>query len=363
MNLLHSSVVRGEIDNRVKGVVRGQIWLAGQNKPLVLKLHGNPCRDLVGRVVRFANASTPRKGAETIDPDQSGSCGEMTTLSTGTAPKDDQAPKFQRLRLEWFSEKNGRVVLESTGFELDISPPAWELTESEADQEDLRRSAARTEFTVTSTEGPDSHGNLPDPPEESDPFIDQILRINDLKHQVEQLSEGALIESGPATVPLDVEEQFWKNVVAYESASMITHRELLARDGVKPTPSKEIPDTGLPAELWKLIRALANRNIFLDGTDHLSDRALYELLVGTLLEEETENLPSTSGWRSHVTIYEYGVPGREDGQTTYLRYYADQGDREDWARAYPDMELPPSEELPFDRDSKLPKADDPQGED
>jgi hypothetical protein len=363
MNLPHSSVVRGEIDNHVKGIVSGQIWLAGRTNPLVLKLHGNPCRDLVGRVLRFTNPSTPGKAPETVDPVQSGSCGEMTTLPTGTAPENVKARESQRLFLEWFSEKNGRVVLESTGFELDLSPPAWEMTDSEVRKEDLRRSAARAEFTVTSPPDPGSHESTPDLSEESDPFIDQVLRINDLKHQVAQLSEDALIESVPAAVPLDVEEQFWKNVVAYESASMITHRALLAEDGVKPPPSKKISDTNLPDELWKLIRGFANRNIFLGGTDHLSDRALYELLVGTILDEETENLPNTSGWQCHVTIYEYGVPGQEDGQTTYLRYYADQGDREEWAREYPDMEPPPSEELPFDRDSKLPKADGQQEED
>ena len=34
----HDSVVRGEIDNRVKGVVRGRIWVVGRKKPVVLEL-------------------------------------------------------------------------------------------------------------------------------------------------------------------------------------------------------------------------------------------------------------------------------------------------------------------------------------
>ncbi|HEU5397219.1 MAG TPA: hypothetical protein VFV81_08625, partial [Verrucomicrobiae bacterium] len=35
------------------------------------------------------------------------------------------------LYLEWFSEQNGRVVIESTDYELNISPPEWRLTPEE----------------------------------------------------------------------------------------------------------------------------------------------------------------------------------------------------------------------------------------
>ena len=38
---IHDSVVRGEIDNRVKGVVRGQIWIEGRADPVILELTGN----------------------------------------------------------------------------------------------------------------------------------------------------------------------------------------------------------------------------------------------------------------------------------------------------------------------------------
>lgn len=36
---IHDSVVRGEIDNRMKGAVRGSIWLEGRAEPLTLELH------------------------------------------------------------------------------------------------------------------------------------------------------------------------------------------------------------------------------------------------------------------------------------------------------------------------------------
>ena len=33
---IHDSVVRGEIDNRVKSVVRGKVWLENRAEPLTL---------------------------------------------------------------------------------------------------------------------------------------------------------------------------------------------------------------------------------------------------------------------------------------------------------------------------------------
>ena len=45
---IHDSVVRGETDNRLKGVVRGKLWLDGLSSPAPLELAGNACPDLAG---------------------------------------------------------------------------------------------------------------------------------------------------------------------------------------------------------------------------------------------------------------------------------------------------------------------------
>ena len=36
--------------------------------------------------------------------------------------------------LEWFSETNGRVVIESADYQVTISPPEWQLTREENEQ-------------------------------------------------------------------------------------------------------------------------------------------------------------------------------------------------------------------------------------
>ena len=56
---IQQSVVRGEIDNRIKGVVRGRIWLCDRAEPLTLELQGNAQPDLAGSLLVFENRLAP----------------------------------------------------------------------------------------------------------------------------------------------------------------------------------------------------------------------------------------------------------------------------------------------------------------
>ena len=97
---IDESVVRGEIDNRMKGVVRGRLWLEGVEEPVTLQLSGNAHRDLAAsRKVRVFDVPL-EQALEMID--------------RGEKPPEHLA---NCLYLEWFSEANGRVVIESTDYE------------------------------------------------------------------------------------------------------------------------------------------------------------------------------------------------------------------------------------------------------
>jgi len=52
---LDQAVVKGEIDNRTKGIVTGRIWLFGIERPIELKLEGNCWRDMAGHLLTFEN--------------------------------------------------------------------------------------------------------------------------------------------------------------------------------------------------------------------------------------------------------------------------------------------------------------------
>src|ERR1700741_2487825 len=133
------NIVRGEIDNQTPGLVQGKIWLAGIEVPLTMRLIGNGHKDLAGCKLTFSNPAPKVDPSLTLKRDQTGVVGDMTAARKVRvienldyeALKDDQ-PFSEHianvLYLEWFSDTNGRVVIESTDYEIEIGEPAWRLS-------------------------------------------------------------------------------------------------------------------------------------------------------------------------------------------------------------------------------------------
>lgn len=165
---IHGSVVRGEIDNRVKGIVRGKIWVHGCAQPLVLELKGNAHPDLAGCLLTFTNPQppVPVRDPEDLQPLQRGTIGDLTASRKVRVPavpmeeflnwpKEKGRPPTRWancLYLEWFSERNGRVVVESADYELKISAPEWRLTDAEEKQRAQDAAAAMGDFMGKLTE-------------------------------------------------------------------------------------------------------------------------------------------------------------------------------------------------------------------
>ncbi|MGD0251784.1 MAG: hypothetical protein ABSC01_03700 [Verrucomicrobiota bacterium] len=147
---IHDSVVRGEIDNRVKGVVRGKIWVEARAEPVTLELRGNAWPDLAGCLLTFTNPlkRIPHQHLDSLHPVQCGTIGDLTAsrkVRVFDIPMPEACLMCKRgerppehlancLYLEWFSEANGRVVIESTDYELTISAPEWRMTPEENEQ-------------------------------------------------------------------------------------------------------------------------------------------------------------------------------------------------------------------------------------
>jgi hypothetical protein len=149
---INEGVVRGEIDNRVRGRIAGRIWLIGRAQPITLDLTGNCHRDVAGCLVRFENPAAKSTSDERLDlaAEQMGVAGDITAsrkvrvfdvpleealqiCKEGGKPPEHIA---NSLYMEWFSGVNGRVVIESAAYKIDISPPAWTLS-PEDEQEQL----------------------------------------------------------------------------------------------------------------------------------------------------------------------------------------------------------------------------------
>ncbi|MCW1924930.1 hypothetical protein OKA05_20375 [Luteolibacter arcticus] len=154
-------VIRGEIDNRTRGKVTGRIWFTGSDEPVVLELEGNPWRDLAGHLLRFSNP-TPKPGLrEGFAPLQDGVVGDITAsrkVKVPDVPMEEVIACYEKkqpfpwhwgnsLYLEWFSMKNGRVVIETADFKLDLDDTAvWTMSDEEEIEQRRANGEAMTGF-------------------------------------------------------------------------------------------------------------------------------------------------------------------------------------------------------------------------
>jgi len=158
---IDEQVVRGEMDFRERGTVTGRIWFAGREAPVVLDLQGYPARDLAGHVLTFANPKPSGALRDGFAQRQRGAAGDMTAsrkVKIPDIPMEEVGEYYRRkepfprhwgntLYLEWYSELNGRVVIEAADFELEVSAAAsWSMTEGE--EEALRSENANAMFST-----------------------------------------------------------------------------------------------------------------------------------------------------------------------------------------------------------------------
>ena len=165
---IHDSVVRGEIDNQTKGVVRGKVWVDGRTEPISLELIGNAWPDLAGCLLTFINPgkSIAHAHLDSLHSVQRGSIGDLTASrkvrvfdvplleALAMLDRKEKPPEHMAncLYLEWFSEANGRVVIESADYELTISPPEWRITPDEETERANQAAAGMAEFMGKLTE-------------------------------------------------------------------------------------------------------------------------------------------------------------------------------------------------------------------
>jgi hypothetical protein len=181
---------------------------------------------------------------------------------------------------------------------------------------------------------------------------DQQERIEALKQEASRIANGKMRHWTSDELDDDVAEKFWQSIVDLENAPETTNFRQLQDAGVELPSPDTLDDAQLTAKLWEVIETLARLHVFLLDTDHLSDRELYSVLWHGVLHEPTTVMPSSYGGAEHVPLAGYAT---EEGARIYLRYYADEEDRQWWLEDHPGYDLPPMGEPPYDRDSRLPQ--------
>jgi len=181
---------------------------------------------------------------------------------------------------------------------------------------------------------------------------DREKRIEELKRRAGELAGGEMKTGEIEPCPPEVEEGFWRHVVEYEEAPWTTHFQQLERAGVSMPAPETLNDQDVTAKLWEVINKLAQLRIFLEETDHLSDRQLYTTLWSDELREETKDVLLDQASACH---YQLLSSGSDEDNQLYLKYYADENWRKDWQAEYPDDPMPDHEDPPYDRDRLLPQ--------
>jgi hypothetical protein len=178
----------------------------------------------------------------------------------------------------------------------------------------------------------------------------QEKRIARLREELEKLGGSTMSFEA---MPADMEEEFLRHVLEYETAEEISLLQLLENSGLEiPTPD-ELSPSELADKLREIIDRMASMGAYLLHTNHLSDRELYDYLFQDGLREAAVLFPENPTYAYMIDLT--GSGSDEDNQV-YLRYYADEDRRRQWSADWPDDNVPEHEDPPFDRDRMLPQS-------
>ena len=262
---IHDSVVRGEIDNREKGIVRGRVWVVGRESPVALNLEGNAWPDLAGCLLTFTNPQKPveHPHLDSLNAMQRGTIGDLTAsrkVRVFDVPIEEALEMLRRkekppehmansLYLEWFSEANGRVVIESSDYELTSSPPEWRMTAEENEERAQQAEVGLHGFMGKLTEAIEQHKRGQKDPEEpwDEHDYEKLLKESDARNDKygELLDKYGHSDEAEAII---AKEMGWDRELTEEEANEQQRRieeinaacqEALDEPEPEPDPSRE----------------------------------------------------------------------------------------------------------------------------
>lgn len=148
---IESAVIRGEIDNTVRGLTTGKIWLIHQDEPILLLLRGDCWRDVAGCKLSFRLESPDFSlQAPALSQPQTGVVGDISVSRKGKnyheSPFSEDLLLRNFLYLEWFDQVNGRVLIESSAFSVELSERQWELSGEDETAQKLTNLDAMRDF-------------------------------------------------------------------------------------------------------------------------------------------------------------------------------------------------------------------------
>lgn len=136
-------IVRGVIDNTVRGHVTLQLWGIDGGEPLEYALEGNCLQDIAGCRVAFTNNAHVAEQQQEhpvlrrMRADRRPVLLGDFTLSRRVPERDNRRALCNMLSLELFPGTEMRILIESSDFTYDLSLPQWQMTWEEANLQAL----------------------------------------------------------------------------------------------------------------------------------------------------------------------------------------------------------------------------------
>jgi hypothetical protein len=111
-------LIEGELDNTNPGKVTGWMKFAGKKEKVTFNLEGNFHRDIRGAKIHFSNDADAdideaQRYMDGLASHQTGKTGDITA---GLPPKDYVDYPY----IEWYSDENGRVVIELEPVQVEV---------------------------------------------------------------------------------------------------------------------------------------------------------------------------------------------------------------------------------------------------
>jgi hypothetical protein len=170
--------------------------------------------------------------------------------------------------------------------------------------------------------------------------VDQLLLNARLRDEIEPFLDDSVTWIDTESVPTPVENEFLASMLAWERAPVIPIYQWFSPELVLPHPDR-LKEEELHEVLWDTIDKLFQNRIILDFTDHLSDRQLYTLILRDILPAHEKKIDHNDNYLHWDCI-------SDESPDTWLRFYAEDADREAWAEET-GQRLPPSETPPYPR--------------
>jgi len=178
-----------------------------------------------------------------------------------------------------------------------------------------------------------------------DSEVEQLLHNARLRDELEPFLDESIQLVNVEQMSTSEENRFLESMLNWERAPILPISQWFEPELVLPTPDS-LTDRNLSQMLWDTLNRLTEHCIYLQYTDHLSDRELFCILYRDILPSKEKKL----GIPNNPLVWR--IIDSESDPQTWLTYYATDEQRYLWELEHGQA---PPESKPFPHVRSLPR--------